>query len=178
MTLMEALRQHQQICDELHELSLEENRFLQQNHRAPAPTLLERKRGLLERLDSALAALRGADPGMPGLRRRAAPWTKPDRASSRYSSSTRKMSSSWSASASARERPVPLRPPIRACFRSIRAFDPRRRAYHSPLRGLNAESSSGRLFSIDTMVSTDLPDGSVWVVTNGFSTPSTLRKSE
>lgn len=63
MTLMEALRQHQQICDELHELSLEENRFLQQNHRAPAPALLERKRGLLKRLDSALAALRGADPG-------------------------------------------------------------------------------------------------------------------
>jgi hypothetical protein len=57
---MEALQQHQQICDELYELSLEENRFLQQHQRTPAPDLLERKRGLLSRLEAALTALRGA----------------------------------------------------------------------------------------------------------------------
>jgi hypothetical protein len=62
MTLMEALQQHQQICDELYELSLEENRLLQQHKRAPASDLLERKRGLLDRLDSALKTLRAADP--------------------------------------------------------------------------------------------------------------------
>jgi hypothetical protein len=57
---MDALRQHQQICDELYELALEENRFLQQQHRTPAPELLDRKRGLLSRLEAALEALRGA----------------------------------------------------------------------------------------------------------------------
>ncbi|HET7535433.1 MAG TPA: hypothetical protein VFJ90_03205 [Candidatus Didemnitutus sp.] len=57
---MEALQQHQQLCDELHELALEENRFLQQNRRAPDAPLLDRKRALLARLDEALNALRGA----------------------------------------------------------------------------------------------------------------------
>jgi hypothetical protein len=57
---MEALRQHQQICDELYELALEENRFLQQHQRPAEPALVERKRGLLARLDEALAALREA----------------------------------------------------------------------------------------------------------------------
>jgi hypothetical protein len=55
---MEALQQHQQLCDELHELALEENRFLQQNRRAPDAPLLDRKRALLARLDDALNALR------------------------------------------------------------------------------------------------------------------------
>jgi hypothetical protein len=63
MTSLEALQQHQRICDELYELALEENRFLQQNHRAPAAELLGRKRALLGRLDSALEALRGPPPG-------------------------------------------------------------------------------------------------------------------
>jgi hypothetical protein len=57
---MEALQQHQQLCDELHQLALDENRFLQQHRRAPDATLLERKRALLNRLDEALAALRTA----------------------------------------------------------------------------------------------------------------------
>jgi hypothetical protein len=57
---MEALQQHQQVCDELHALALEENRFLQQHQRAPEPALLDRKRSLLARLDATLAALRSA----------------------------------------------------------------------------------------------------------------------
>jgi hypothetical protein len=60
MTPLQALQQHQQLCDELHELALEENRFLQQHQRAPEAALLERKRALLGRLDEALAALRDA----------------------------------------------------------------------------------------------------------------------
>ena len=60
MTPMQALQQHQQLCDELHELTLEENRFLQQYQRVPESTLLERKRSLLGRLDEALAALRSS----------------------------------------------------------------------------------------------------------------------
>ena len=63
MTALEALQQHQQLCDELHELALEENRFLQQNRRAPDATLLDRKRALLGRLDEALTALRNAPRG-------------------------------------------------------------------------------------------------------------------
>jgi hypothetical protein len=57
---MEALLQHQQLCDELHELALAENSFLQQHRRAPGAPLLERKRSLLARLDDTLAALRSA----------------------------------------------------------------------------------------------------------------------
>lgn len=63
MTPMEALSQHQKLCDELHDLTLEENNFLQQHRRAPDAALLERKRGLLSRLDETLAALRGATRG-------------------------------------------------------------------------------------------------------------------
>ena len=60
MTPMEALQQHQQLCDELHELALTENSFLQQHRRVPDAPLLERKRSLLGRLDQTLAALRSA----------------------------------------------------------------------------------------------------------------------
>lgn len=60
MTLLEALQQHQAICDELHQLALEENRFLQQHRRVPDAPLLERKRAASARLDDALAALRAA----------------------------------------------------------------------------------------------------------------------
>ncbi|MBL9215228.1 MAG: hypothetical protein JNG83_07110 [Opitutaceae bacterium] len=65
MTPMEALQQHQQLCDELHELALSENSFLQQHRRAPDATLLERKRQLLTRLDATLQALRTAPAGGP-----------------------------------------------------------------------------------------------------------------
>lgn len=57
---MEALKQHQQVCDELHSLALDENRHLQQHRRAPDAPLLERKRSLLTRLDETLLALRTA----------------------------------------------------------------------------------------------------------------------
>lgn len=60
MTLLEALQQHQQVCDDLHALALAENRFLQQEQRAPDGELTERKRALLARLDETLAALRAA----------------------------------------------------------------------------------------------------------------------
>ncbi len=63
MTSLEALQQHQQICDELYALSLEENRFLQQHQRAPGADVTKRKQGLLERLDAALGALRTVPPG-------------------------------------------------------------------------------------------------------------------
>ena len=63
MTPDEALRQHQRICDDLYELAMEENRFLQQHRRTPEATLLERKRELLARLDDALEALRSVPPG-------------------------------------------------------------------------------------------------------------------
>ena len=66
MTPQEALQQHQQLCDELHALSLEENSFLQQHRRAPGADFAERKRGLLERLDAVLAALRTAPKGALG----------------------------------------------------------------------------------------------------------------
>ena len=60
MTPMEALQQHQQVCDELHTLALDENRHLQQHRRAPDAPLLERKRTLLACLDETLLALRTA----------------------------------------------------------------------------------------------------------------------
>jgi hypothetical protein len=60
MTPLEALQQHQKLCDEIYALALEENAFLQQHRRAPEPTLLDRKRTLLGRLDQTLEALRGA----------------------------------------------------------------------------------------------------------------------
>lgn len=55
---MEALQQHQELCNEIHQLALEENSFLQQHRRAPDAALLEKKKGLLARLDETLAALR------------------------------------------------------------------------------------------------------------------------
>ena len=70
MTPPDPLALHQQICDELHDLALEENRFLQQEKRAPGPALLERKGALLVRLDRSLTALRSAP--RPDAPRRAA----------------------------------------------------------------------------------------------------------
>jgi len=65
MTSLEALQNHQRICDELYALALEENRFLQQHRRVPGTDLLARKRSLLDSLDEALTALRSAPPGGP-----------------------------------------------------------------------------------------------------------------
>ncbi|MFT3868647.1 MAG: hypothetical protein QM715_09120 [Nibricoccus sp.] len=54
----EALKKHLQLCDEVHQLALEENRFLKQHQRTPDAHLLERKRSLLARLDESLAAVK------------------------------------------------------------------------------------------------------------------------
>jgi hypothetical protein len=69
MTPTEALRHHQSLCDELHQLALEENRFLKQNQRVPDAPLLEKKRALLARLDESLSAIKAgnaASPAAPG----------------------------------------------------------------------------------------------------------------
>lgn len=58
MTQLDTLRQHHQLCDEIHQCVLAENRCLRQHQRAPDPALLQRKRELLEQLDVSLAALR------------------------------------------------------------------------------------------------------------------------
>jgi hypothetical protein len=58
MSQFEALQEHQQLCDEIQQCVLDENRFLRQQQRAPDAALLERKRTLLARLDATLAALR------------------------------------------------------------------------------------------------------------------------
>lgn len=66
MTQTEALQAHRQLCDELHQLALEENRFLKEHRKLPESALLERKRALITRLDASLAALREAPPVRPG----------------------------------------------------------------------------------------------------------------
>ena len=58
MTPTEALQNHLSLCDEVHQLALEENRFLKQHQRPPESALLERKRSLLTRLDESLTALK------------------------------------------------------------------------------------------------------------------------
>jgi hypothetical protein len=58
MTQLAALAEHHRLCDELHQLALDENRFLRQHQRAPDAALLERKRELLGKLDATLGALR------------------------------------------------------------------------------------------------------------------------
>ncbi|PTY05089.1 hypothetical protein DB347_16545 [Opitutaceae bacterium EW11] len=58
MTPTDALQSHLSLCDELYQLALEENRFLKQNQRVPDAALLDRKRALLARLDTSLAALK------------------------------------------------------------------------------------------------------------------------
>lgn len=58
MSHLSALQQHHQLCDEIHQCVLDENRFLRSQQRAPDAALLERKRVLLQKLDETLAALR------------------------------------------------------------------------------------------------------------------------
>ncbi|MEO7597435.1 MAG: hypothetical protein ABIV50_00780 [Opitutus sp.] len=63
MTPTEALQQHQQLCDELHQCALEENRFLRQQQRPLSAELVDKKRELLAKLDQSLAALRTVPAG-------------------------------------------------------------------------------------------------------------------
>ena len=58
MTPLAAITEHHQLCDELHQLAMEENRFLRQHQRSPEAALLTRKRALLARLDATLGSLR------------------------------------------------------------------------------------------------------------------------
>jgi hypothetical protein len=60
MTPTQALQQHQDLCNELHQLALEENSYLLQHQRVPDSAFLERKKALLARLDETLSALRAA----------------------------------------------------------------------------------------------------------------------
>lgn len=52
------LRQHQQLCDEIHACVIEENHRLRQHQRAPDADFLARKRDLLARLDGVVEELR------------------------------------------------------------------------------------------------------------------------
>ncbi len=61
--MSDAIREHQQLCDEIHQCVLEENRFLRQHQRSPDNAFLARKRSLLERLDVSLAGLRSIPAG-------------------------------------------------------------------------------------------------------------------
>ena len=60
--MSDAIRDHQQLCDEIHQCVLEENRFLRQHQRTPSEVLTKRKRELLDRLDQSLANLRNIPP--------------------------------------------------------------------------------------------------------------------
>lgn len=66
MTPTEALQNHLALCDEVHQLALEENRFLKHNQRPPDAALLDRKRALLSRLDESLTALKANATPAPG----------------------------------------------------------------------------------------------------------------
>src|ERR1044071_490146 len=59
MTQLETIREHHQLCDEIHQCVLEENRFLRQHQRTPDATFVNRKRELLAKLDRTLGPLRG-----------------------------------------------------------------------------------------------------------------------
>jgi hypothetical protein len=58
MTQQETLQLHQQLCDEVYQCVIDENRFLRLNPNVHNPELLERKKGLLGRLDQNLEVLR------------------------------------------------------------------------------------------------------------------------
>jgi hypothetical protein len=58
MNQSETIQTHHQLCDEIHQCVLDENRYLRQHQRAPSAALTSRKRELLARLDATLAALR------------------------------------------------------------------------------------------------------------------------
>jgi hypothetical protein len=58
MSPTETLQRHHQLCDELYQAALAENRFLRQHQRPADAALQEQKRALLARLDESLLALR------------------------------------------------------------------------------------------------------------------------
>lgn len=54
------LESHLKLCDELHQLALEENRHITSNKRAPDAAMVTRKRVLFDRLTASLEALKEA----------------------------------------------------------------------------------------------------------------------
>ena len=58
MSLPHALTAHAEICDELYELMLDENRFLKSSDRAREEVFLNRKRAMLASLTRSLDAVR------------------------------------------------------------------------------------------------------------------------
>ena len=58
--MREVLERHQRICDELYQLALEENSFLQENKRPYGADLLDRRQALLDQLTNNLEALKQA----------------------------------------------------------------------------------------------------------------------
>jgi len=62
MSLADTLARHLALCDELHQLCLEENRILKQERRSPDSAWRERKQALSNRLDSSVNALRTHPP--------------------------------------------------------------------------------------------------------------------
>jgi hypothetical protein len=64
MNQTDTLRQHQELCDELYQCVLEENRCLRQNQHGLDPVLIARKKALNDRLDGSLEALH-ALPAVP-----------------------------------------------------------------------------------------------------------------
>ncbi len=70
MSLTDHLQHHLILCQELHQLALEENQFLKSQKRVPDAALLDRKRHLLAELDHSLAALKAENKNsaLPGAR--------------------------------------------------------------------------------------------------------------
>ena len=58
--MREVLERHQQICDEIYQLALDENKFLLEKKRTFGVELLERRQALLDRLTGNLEALKQA----------------------------------------------------------------------------------------------------------------------
>jgi hypothetical protein len=57
MNLTETLESHFQLCQEVHQLLMEENRLLQATRKPPERSFLDRKQLLLPRLDDSVSAL-------------------------------------------------------------------------------------------------------------------------
>jgi len=64
--MREVLERHRQICDDLYQLALEENQFLQEKKRPFGADLLDRRQTLLDQLTTNLEALKQAFAPAPG----------------------------------------------------------------------------------------------------------------
>ena len=64
--MREVLERHQRICDDLYQLSLDENKFLLEQKRTFGAELLQRRQALLDQLTTNLDALKQAIAPAPG----------------------------------------------------------------------------------------------------------------